>query len=430
VKALRALALLLPLLAPSVLAQAEDGPLAFFSLDPDVVPSGRVVRADASGSRPAPGAENITEYAWRWNDGEGYAPGNVTADHTYAESGLHVVGLRVTDTSGAVAFANRTVLVEGSPANAYFTMTVAESEGGLLVETDATFSEASRGATRIVRYEWDWDDGAGFVEGNVTASHFYDEPGAYRVALRVTDDQDRADAADERVLVQSTFLTRLDKVWEQRDAFLRGARLTLFLAVSSTLIGFVLALVLAILRVSHLRILRWPALWYIEFVRGIPLIVLVLMCWLVLPQAGIRLPILWAGLLALVINTSAYQAEAIRGGIEGIPTGQMEAATSLGMTNLQAMRHVILPQALRLTLPPLGNEFVILLKDTSIVSVIGVVELTQIGRIFSAQTFLVIETWLGVALIYFVMTYALTLGLRSLERRLRIPGLGTGGAHA
>jgi polar amino acid transport system permease protein len=99
------------------------------------------------------------------------------------------------------------------------------------------------------------------------------------------------------------------------------------------------------------------------------------------------------------------------------------------MTNMQSMRHVILPQAFRLTLPPLGNEFIILLKDTSLVSVIGVVELTKVGQIFSAQTFLVIETWLGVALLYFLMTYALAVGLRRLEKRLAIPGLGMG-AHA
>ncbi|HVL86708.1 MAG TPA: amino acid ABC transporter permease, partial [Candidatus Thermoplasmatota archaeon] len=152
--------------------------------------------------------------------------------------------------------------------------------------------------------------------------------------------------------------------------------------------------------------------------------------WLVLPVVGIRLPIFWAGAVALLANTAAYQAEAIRAGIQGVQTGQMEAALSLGFTHPQAMRHVVLPQAFRTSLPALGNEIVILLKDTSLVSVIGVVELTQVGRIFSARTFLVLETWLGVAAIYLVLTYTLALVLRRLEVRVAIPGLGVGGSRA
>lgn len=435
-QALRAITLVLLMLAPGALAQpttttatttaASDEPIAFFTLTPDIVSSGRFVKADASESVGGLG-ENITEYAWRWNESADHIPGNVTEEHSFPQGGVHVVGLRVTDAAGAVAFANRSVLVKGAAPSAYFTLTVTPRDGGLAVETDATFSEPSRGASRIVLYEWDWGDGSGFVAGNVTASHFFDKPGEYSVKLRVTDDEDRADVTTERILVRSTFLTRLGEVWDEREAFLRGARLTILLAVIATVLGFVLAIALALMRVSHTRLLRWPAAIYVEFIRGTPLLVQILVAWLVLPFFGLKLPILWAGALALTVNTSAYQAEAIRGGIQGIPTGQMEAATSLGMTNLQAMRHIILPQALRLTLPPLGNEFVILLKDTSLVSVIGVVELTQIGRIFSAQTFLVLETWLGVAVIYFVMTYAMTLVLRHLEKRLRIPGLGVGG---
>lgn len=416
------------LAAPLAGAQGEEGgPVAFFTLDPDVVSTGRNVRADAKESVPGPGATNITEYAWRWTEEEEYVPGNATESHSYRTGGVHVVGLRVTDDAGGVAFANRTVLVKGASPNAYFTLTVVERDGGLEAQVDATFSEPSRGASRIVRYEWAWGDGTNTTNGSVTETHFYEKPGQYRVALTVTDDEGRADTVADTVLVKSTFLTRLGQVIEERDAFLRGARLTLFLAVVSTILGFALAVALALMRVSRLKLLRWPSAVYIEFIRGTPLLVQILIAWLVLPFLGLKLPILWAGLLALIVNTSAYQAEAIRGGIQGIPTGQMEAATSLGMTNLQAMRHVVLPQAFRLTLPPLGNEFIILLKDTSLVSVIGVVELTQIGRIFSAQTFLVLETWIAVALVYFVMTYALAFGLKRLEKRLAIPGLGVGG---
>jgi His/Glu/Gln/Arg/opine family amino acid ABC transporter permease subunit len=247
------------------------------------------------------------------------------------------------------------------------------------------------------------------------------------VALRVTDDQGRVNVFHEPIVVKSNFFTRLLEVWGIRDAFLRGAWFTIELTVVTTVLGFLLAVVLALMRVSHFWLLKWPAAAYIEIIRGTPLLVQILIAWLVLPFVGLKLPILIAGGLALTVNTSAYQAEAMRAGIQAIPTGQMEASLSLGMSYLQAMRHVILPQAFRLAIPPLGNEFVTLLKDTSLVSVIGVVELTQVARIFSAQTFIVLEAFLGVALIYFVMTYSITTVLRVLERRLAIPGLGLGG---
>ncbi|HUR69823.1 MAG TPA: ABC transporter permease subunit [Candidatus Thermoplasmatota archaeon] len=420
--AARALALVLALVLALPFVVAQEAPVAFFAVDPDVASTGRAVKVDATETTGA-----IREYAWRWDEADPYAPGNVTEEHSYGGGGIHVIGLRVTDAAGAVAFANRSVLVKGASPNAYFTLLVTERDGGLQADVDATFSEASRGATRIVSYEWDWGEGGSFFLGNATESHFYEAPGIYTVALRVTDDEERTDVTTDKVQVKTTLVTGFKALWGERDAFLRGAKLTIYLAVVSTIIGFAVAVVLAVMRVSHARLLRWPAAVYIEVIRGVPLLVLVLICWLVLPQVGLKLPILWAGMVALIINTSAYQAEAIRGGIQGIPTGQMEAATSLGMTRLQAMRHIVLPQAFRLTLPPLGNELIILLKDTSLVSVIGVVELTQVGRIFSARTFLVLPTWLGVAFIYFVITYALALALKRLEKKLAIPGLGVGG---
>jgi polar amino acid transport system permease protein len=389
------------------------------------------VTADATAAKPSAGADAIAEHAWRWSEAEDYAPGNVTEEHAYAQAGVFVVGLRVTDSAGRVGFANQSVLVTGASPSAYFTFDrQAARDGGIEVVVNATFSEPSRGASRVVLREWDWGEagGPGFAAGNVTETHFYATPGSYAIRLRVTDDQNRSAITVSKVDVRSTFLTRMGEVWKERAFFLKGAQLTVELAVIATLLGFALALVLALMRISRLVVLRWPAAIYVEFIRGTPLLVQILIVWLVFPFFGLKLPIFWAGALALIINTTAYQAEAIRAGIQGIPTGQMEAAASLGMSHLQAMRFVILPQAFRLTLPALGNEFIILLKDTSLVSVIGVVELTQVGRIISARTFLVLEVWLGVALVYFVMTYALSTGLRRLEKRLAIPGLGLGGA--
>jgi His/Glu/Gln/Arg/opine family amino acid ABC transporter permease subunit len=401
-------------------ASAAAAPQAFFLVTPGSTVTGKNVLADASAS-----SGDGLAYAWSWGDGDELAAGNVTAAHAYRQAGVFVVTLRVTDLGGAVAFANQSVLVIGSLPSAYFQFDRGSArDGGFEVVVNATFSEASRGATRITSYSWDWGEGAGLQPGNVTETHFYAKPGAFTITLRVVDDQGRASNGTQPVIVRSTFVTRLGEVWQYREFFWRGALLTIELAVVTTLLGFTLAVALALLRISRLRAFRWPAATYIEFIRGTPLLVQVLVAWLVLPSLGLKLDILYAGALALVVNTSAYQAEAIRAGIQGIPSGQMEAALSLGMTPLQAMRRVVLPQAFRLTLPALGNEFIILLKDTSLVGVIGVVELAQVGRIISARTFLVLEVFLFVALIYFAMTYVLSTALRSLEKRLAIPGLG------
>lgn len=424
---IQAALVLLALLAPSALAAAD--PLAFFTLSTPRVSTGRDVTADATLSEPSDGGGNITEYAWRWSAEERFLVGNLSERHAYAASGVHVVTLRIMDAAGKVAFANQSVLVTGAAPSAYFTMGLREERGGLFVEVDARFSEPSRGADRIVKHEWSWGDaegGAVFVEGNVTDSHFYEAPGNYRIDLRVTDDQGRSDTEGQQILVKSTFWTRLRVVGMNWEGFLLGAKVTLQLAVVATAVGFVLAITIALLRISRLKLLSWPALWYIEVLRGTPLFVQILVAYLVLPEVGIRLSIFNAGLLALIVNTSAYQAEAIRAGIQGIPTGQMEAAVSLGMTYPQAMRRVIIPQAFRLTLPALGNEFIILLKDTSLVSVIGLIELTKAGQFLANRTFIVVETFLVVAAIYFVMTYTLSYGLRKLEKRLAVPGLGLG----
>ena len=418
----------LPLLAATAEAQ-EEGPLAFFTLTPSTARTEADVVADASLARASDGA-TITEYAWRWTQEGDFEPGEKRQPHAYNQGGVHLVTLRVTDSAGLVGYANQTVLVRGEAPTANFIVTEQEETAlGLRVVVNATFSYAPGNAT-IVRYEWDFEGTGAFVPGNVTEEHLYTSPGSQRITLRVVDSLNRTDTVSEPVTVESTFLGRLYTLWEERALFLQAGLMTLYLAVIATILGFVLAVAVALLRISRVRLLRWPAMAYIEVLRGTPLLVQVLISWLVLPQVGLKLSLLQAGLLALVVNTSAYQAEAIRAGIQAIPTGQMEAAISLGMTYPQAMRHVILPQAFRLVIPPLGNEFIILLKDTSIISIIGVVELTQAAQIFAARTFLVLEAFVGVALMYFVMTYSLSLLLQWAERRLAIPGMGLkGSAH-
>ncbi len=414
--------------AGPVTLPGSDHPLAFFTITPQMGKTGLVFRADASESLPGAAATNITRYEWNFGENATFTEGNVTASYAYRQGGVFVVRLRITDDRGGMSNATQTVLVTGASPSAYFVLTERIEDGRVLVTTNATFSEPSRGARRVVSYEWNWGTGGGFVPGNVTETHEFEDVGAYTITLRVTDDEGRIGTYQIPVTVGDTFWKRIGQVWDDRDAFFDGAKVTLTLAVIATFLGFFLSIALALLRLSRFPLFSWPATAFIEVIRGTPLLVQILIAWLVLPFLGIKLSIFWAGCAALIVNTSAYQAEVIRGGIQSIPTGQMEAALALGMTRTQAMRHVIMPQALRLVIPPLGNEFIILLKDTSLVSVIGVVELTYIGRVFSARTFLVLEAWLAVALIYFILTYTMSLALQWLERRMRIPGLGLGGA--
>ncbi len=147
---------------------------------------------------------------------------------------------------------------------------------------------------------------------------------------------------------------------------------------------------------------------YVEIIRGTPLLVQILIVYFGLPAIGINLQPEPAGIIALSICSGAYIAEIVRAGIESVPKGQMEAARSLGMSYLQAMRYVILPQAFRNVLPALGNEFIALLKDSSLLSVISIVELTRVGRQIVNTTFNAWTPFLGVALFYLLMTIPLS----------------------
>ncbi len=218
-----------------------------------------------------------------------------------------------------------------------------------------------------------------------------------------------------------------------------GVILTIRITLIAFAIATVLGLIAGLARVSSNIILNNIATFYVEIVRGVPLVVLILYF------AFVLLPIvidLLAGLgnrlnldflanlnlrnvsfearaiIALAFGYGAYEAEVFRAGIQSIEHGQMEAARSLGMTYFQAMRYVILPQAIRRVLPPLGNDFIALLKDSSLATVLAVPELTQLGRIQRSSTFRVFEVFNTVAVMYLSMTLLLSLGVRMLERRL------------
>lgn len=199
-----------------------------------------------------------------------------------------------------------------------------------------------------------------------------------------------------------------------------GAGVTLQITLLSVGLGLVIGLFVGMARLSLLWPLRTAARVYIDFVRGTPLLVQIFLTYFALPiVTGHRIDPFIAAITACSINSGAYVAEIVRAGIQSIDKGQMEAARSLGMSFPQAMRFVILPQAFRRVVPPLGNEFIAMLKDSSLVSVIGFEELTRRGQLIIARTYGSFEIWMTVAVIYMVMTFTISRLVDWTERRFR-----------
>ncbi len=199
---------------------------------------------------------------------------------------------------------------------------------------------------------------------------------------------------------------------------LQGARVTIALTVISLSLGIVFGLFIGLARVAVNPVVRGVALVYIEVIRGTPLLMQLIFIYYGLPSVGINLDAYTSGILGLSINSAAYVGEIFRAGIESIGKGQMEAARATGLTYAQAMRHVVLPQAVRVVLPPLTNEFVAMLKDTSLVSTLAVAELLRIGREMQAWKTNTFSPFAGVALIYLSMTIPMTKLARYFEKRL------------
>ncbi len=224
------------------------------------------------------------------------------------------------------------------------------------------------------------------------------------------------------------------------DATVKGLGTTLYVAFIAFMLATLLGLVVGLMRVSRKRTFRELSSFYVEIVRGIPMLVILyyiafvgapalveVVNWLGRPliERGLveamnvrQLDFLWRAVLALMVGYSAFISEIFRAGIQSISKGQMEAAQALGMTYWQAMSTIILPQAIRNVLPPLANEFVAMIKDSSLVSILGVQDITQLGKVYSASTFKFFETYNVVAFLYLVMTVTLSLAVRFLEEQL------------
>ncbi|WP_456273132.1 amino acid ABC transporter permease [Bacillus sp. AK031] len=200
-----------------------------------------------------------------------------------------------------------------------------------------------------------------------------------------------------------------------------GLQLTAYITVIGLLLGFILGLVVALFRLSPIAPLKWIAIWFINFVRGTPFLVQLFFIYFGLNSLDfVSLNPIPAGIIGITINAGAYIAEIIRAGIQSIDKGQTEAARTLGLSSGQTMRYIVLPQALRRMLPAFVNQAIISLKDTSLLSVISVAELTQRGQTAVSATFEAFKIWGTVALMYFVLIYLLTKLGDFIERRYEL----------
>jgi polar amino acid transport system substrate-binding protein len=211
--------------------------------------------------------------------------------------------------------------------------------------------------------------------------------------------------------------------WQQWPKYLplllKGALVTIELSCLAMGLAVVMGLLVALARLFGVAPVRWLATGYVEVVRGTPLLIQLYLIYYGLPNIGIRLTAFSAAIIGLGLNYAAYEAENYRAGIQAIPRGQMEAALALGMTRWQALRRIILPQAIRIIIPPVNNDFIALFKDSSLVSVITMVELTKVYGMLANATYDYIGLGLMTAAIYFVLSYPASILAGRIERRLR-----------
>ncbi|MDG1378080.1 MAG: amino acid ABC transporter permease [Yoonia sp.] len=217
----------------------------------------------------------------------------------------------------------------------------------------------------------------------------------------------------------------------------KGIWTTIYVTVVAYVLACAMGLLLALAGMSRWMVLRQASRFYIEIVRGIPIIVLLLYVAFVVAPALVLLwnwitgllgfdpirtrdfSLLWRAVIALTLAYASFLAEVFRAGLQSVDKGQIEAAEALGLSGWQRFRHIVFPQALRTILPPLGNDFVAMVKDSSLVSVLGVTDITQLGKVTAAGNFRYFETYNVVALVYLTMTITLSIALRSFERRMR-----------
>ena len=226
----------------------------------------------------------------------------------------------------------------------------------------------------------------------------------------------------------------LEFAWSLVPTFAHATRMTLIITAGSIALGFAAGVLLALGRVYGFRPIRWLTAAYIEFFRGTPLLVQILVVYYGLPPflspLGIRLKPIVAAIIGLGLNSAAYQAEYFRGAVQSIQSGQMMAARAVGLSRLSSIRHVILPQALRLVIPSWSNELIYSIKYSSLAYFLGGIrELTFEAKDLASDTARTFEVYIVVAIFYLAIVLIVSLLLHKLEQRVRIPGLGAPAEH-
>ncbi|HLC06706.1 MAG TPA: amino acid ABC transporter permease [Candidatus Babeliales bacterium] len=207
---------------------------------------------------------------------------------------------------------------------------------------------------------------------------------------------------------------------EYAPVLLQGLVVTLQIAAAGCCIGLVLGTILALMQTSHNTLLRLFVNVYVVIIRGTPMLIQILCAYFLLPQIGIHIPAFWTAIIAIGLNSAAYISQVIRSGISSVGIGQVEAAKVLGFSTADTIRYIVLPQALRTTLPALGNEFVTLIKDSALASLIGVSELTKQANFVKSKTFDAITVYFAVAILYLILTSTVSFLVARLEKRMNI----------
>lgn len=204
-------------------------------------------------------------------------------------------------------------------------------------------------------------------------------------------------------------------IWESIPSLLEGTAMSLQITFVAAIIGLSLGCMLGLAQSSF----PFCVGTYVTLFRGTPMLVQILFVFYVLPQLGLMIAPFWAASLAIGLNSAAYISQMIRGGIEAVPKGQIEAAYTLGFTTLATQTHIVFPQAFRIALPGLGNELITLVKDSSLASIIGVMELTKEASVIRSRTYDAFSILLAVAVIYLFLTATLSLCIHYYEKRLK-----------
>jgi len=196
-------------------------------------------------------------------------------------------------------------------------------------------------------------------------------------------------------------------IFEYMPLFLTGLKYTVIIALVSLVLALIVGIIACACRISSIKLLKYPVIAYIEVIRSTPLLVQIYFFYFGLPTLGIVVPEVQTGIFALMLNSGAYIAEIIRAGINSVDEGQIEAGHASGLNYVQRMRFIILPQALGVTIPPLLGQAIVLVKDTALLSLISVVELTRSGQTMTSERFMPAEAFLTVAFFYMVIYFCL-----------------------